>query len=103
MTDVRKWAEEKARELCSYSFRINTPLLVQEGHVADALVNAHAKGRNEGLEEAKSVAALFTVKPDASIYPGLPFDKMNEQAKTASHTTAQQIAAEISALKTKEA
>lgn len=41
------------------------------------------------------IAAMFTVKPDRSIHPDIPWDAMSEAAKTIAHTTAQQIAIEI--------
>lgn len=46
-------------------------------------------------EACAVLASHFTIKPSASIYPDMPFQNMNETAKTASHTTAQQIAWEI--------
>ncbi len=41
------------------------------------------------------IASQFTIKEDASIYPGMPFNDMNETAKMVSHTTAQQISLAI--------
>jgi len=43
-------------------------------------------------EECAFTASNFTMKPDASIYPDIPFDQMNDAARMVSHTTAQQIA-----------
>lgn len=64
----------------------------------DKLAYALAAARAEAFEEAAKVAELFTVKPDASIYPDVPFAKMGTTAQFAAHTTAQQIAAAIRAL-----
>jgi hypothetical protein len=46
-------------------------------------------------ERCAVLASMFTVKPDRSIHPGIPWDKLSEPAKIAAHTTAQQIAAAI--------
>ena len=46
-------------------------------------------------DQCAVVASMYTVKPGASIHPDIPFEKMNEIAKTAAHTTAQHIAAAI--------
>lgn len=46
-------------------------------------------------EACARVASHFTIKPDASIYPDVPFEKMPETAKTIAHMTAQNIAAAI--------
>ena len=43
-------------------------------------------------EACAMIASHFTVKPDASIYPDIPFDAMNDTAKAVSHMTAQLIA-----------
>ncbi len=56
-------------------------------------------GFDEGVEAAKNCAAMFTMKPDRSIHPDIPWDEMNDNAKMVSHTTAQQIAWAISELK----
>jgi hypothetical protein len=63
-----------------------------------AVRSEEPEARKEALEEAAQLASLFTVRPNASIYPGMDWKDMNESAQTASHTTAQQIAAEIRAL-----
>lgn len=61
----------------------------------------HARAAwNEAIRAATNHACHFSVRPDASIYPGLPWGDMNESAKTAAHTTAQQIGMEISKMRT---
>jgi hypothetical protein len=61
----------------------------------------HARAAwNAAILAACNQSANFSVRPGASIYPGLPWDGMNESSKTAAHTTAQQIAMEIAAMKT---
>jgi hypothetical protein len=79
--DIQKTAEEL---FAPYSYLADGPC---EEDVAKLI-----------LAERKRCAAIssqFTMKPDTSIYPGVPFAQMNETAKMAAHTTAQQIAAEI--------
>lgn len=69
--------------------------LESDRELIEALKRHEARVRTEERNRAVNIAALYTVKPGASIYPGLAFDRMNESAKTAAHTTAQQIAWEI--------
>jgi hypothetical protein len=38
---------------------------------------------------------MFSMKPDRSIHPDIPWDQMDDAVKITAHTTAQQIAAEI--------
>lgn len=54
--------------------------------------------RAEERERAAVTATMFTLKPDRSIHPDIPWDKMNETAKMIAHTTAQQIAYAIRSL-----
>ena len=61
----------------------------------------HARAAwNAAMKAATDQACNFSVRPGASIYPGLPWDGMNESSKTAAHTTAQQIGREISKMQT---
>lgn len=60
---------------------------------------AKVEGFNEGVARAANAAAYFSVKPEASIHPDIPWNRMNENAKIVAHTTAQQISWEISTLK----
>jgi hypothetical protein len=59
----------------------------------------HKKELREALQKQRErlaqIAAQFTVKKDRNIHPDIPWDQMNESAKSAAHTTAQQIAAAI--------
>jgi len=41
------------------------------------------------------IASDFSMKPDRSIHPDIPWDEMSEVAKSVAHTTAQQIALAI--------
>lgn len=41
------------------------------------------------------IAASFSTKEERSLHPGIPWEKMNESAQIAAHSTAQQIAIEI--------
>lgn len=54
---------------------------------------------SEALEEAEKVVAMWSVKPDRSFHPDIPWEQMNETAKLVAHSAAQQIAAEIRALR----
>jgi uncharacterized coiled-coil protein SlyX len=59
------------------------------------------------LTETWKTASRFSTKTDACCHPDVPIQEMNEAAKTAMHSTAQQIAWEIkdlvdAALKPKE-
>lgn len=56
---------------------------------------AMTMARAEQREQDAKIAALFSVKDDRSIHPDVPWDEMNEAAKTIAHTTAQQIAAAL--------
>lgn len=53
------------------------------------------KGKKEERYRCARIASMFTMKPDRSIHPDIPWDQMNESAKMAAHTTAQQIAVKI--------
>ncbi|TIV83808.1 MAG: hypothetical protein E5V64_06490 [Mesorhizobium sp.] len=41
------------------------------------------------------IASDFSMKPDRSVHPDIPWDQMPDAIKTTAHTTAQQIAALI--------
>lgn len=61
----------------------------------DEQAKVRLSAANYEREECAIVAVHFTVKSDASIYPRVKFNEMNETARAVSHTTAQQIAAAI--------
>jgi hypothetical protein len=46
-------------------------------------------------ERCAKIASMFSMKPDRSIHPDIPWDQMDDAVKITAHTTAQQIAAEI--------
>jgi hypothetical protein len=46
------------------------------------------------MQRASRIAAEFT-GPGRKIHPDIPWERMNESARTAAHTTAQQIAVAI--------
>ena len=54
--------------------------------------------RRETIEECVKTAAEFSTKKDKSIHPDIAWEDMNETAQMVAHTTAQQIAIEISTL-----
>lgn len=55
------------------------------------------------MQKAAAIAASrFSVKPDRSLHPDIPWEQMNEAVKVAAHSTAQQIALEIATLSTKD-
>lgn len=62
-------------------------------------VDVLRKYRSEALEEAEKVAFLWSLKPDRSFHPDIPWEQMNETAQMVAHSTAQQIAFEIAALR----
>jgi hypothetical protein len=72
------------------------------GAIEDRITAAIEADRQEveavALERASRTASLFTVNPDRSIHPDIPWEKMTEAAQMVAHTTAQQIAAELTAL-----
>lgn len=49
----------------------------------------------DGIRDAARIAASFSVKPDRSLHPDVPWDQMNETTKHVAHATAQSIADEI--------
>ena len=51
--------------------------------------------RNETIKHCAQIASEFTMGPDRSIHPDIPWDEMSEAAKLVAHTTAQQIAQAI--------
>lgn len=52
---------------------------------------------DEERRACQRLASEFTMKPDRSVHPDVPWDEMNETAKMVAHTTAQQIASAINA------
>lgn len=63
--------------------------------IIDIQHSAISKAAKAEREECARLAAAFTVREGASIYPGVPFKAMTEAARFAAHTTARQIAGEI--------
>lgn len=63
-----------------------------------AFAEAMADARREALEEAAKLASLWSVKPDRSMHPDIPWKNMCEAAQMAAHSTAQGIALEIRAM-----
>lgn len=49
----------------------------------------------DALNKSWQLASAFSMRPNASCHPDVPYAEMNETAKTVMHTTAQQIAWEI--------
>lgn len=52
-------------------------------------------GYRRATRRAARIASMFTMGPDASIYPGISWEETNPTARMAAHTTAQQIALKI--------
>lgn len=67
---------------------------VRERQIAMILTWLETVQRQERRRSAR-IAALFTMGPDAQIHPDIKWADMNESARIAAHTTAQQIAIEI--------
>ena len=57
-----------------------------------------AEAWERAIKHAAHQASWFSGRPGARVHPDIPWDKMNESAKTAAHSTAQQIAMEIAEL-----
>ena len=68
--------------------------LDEEEKAPDTAIAREARLR-QALARCPSIASRFTVRPDAQIHPDIPWAQMNESARTAAHTTAQQIAEEL--------
>lgn len=69
--------------------------LAEESGLAQRLgqkVMAAERLLGEERKRCANIASAFTIKPDRSIHPDIPWDKMSEQAQMVAHTTAQQIA-----------
>jgi hypothetical protein len=58
-------------------------------------VSDYDLGLMEGLRRGRKIASHFSIKEDASIYPGTLLKNMNETVQVVCHTTAQQIAMDI--------
>lgn len=80
--------------------------LLREGiraKIEKAVAICIAETRAAAIAECTRVASHFSVKPDRSLHPDIPWEQMNESVKMAAHSTAQQIAMEIRDLATPKA
>ncbi len=57
-----------------------------------------AEAWERAIKQAAHQASWFSGRPGARVHPDIPWEQMNESAKTAAHSTAQQIAMEIEEL-----
>lgn len=61
----------------------------------EQVIAAIRRAKEEERKRCAKVASHFSVKEGKSIHPDIPWEQMNETAKMAAHTTAQQIAQAI--------
>lgn len=89
------WGERV--EVCSYSLEIMAPtgfeLMPDMYFFLGTILRQYGDARAaEERERAASIASLVFVNDPYALHPDVPFDRLNESAKTAAHSIAQTIA-----------